>query len=61
MVKTAELYKKSGVHGIELHAVHWGYLLDQFVMAMTNQRTDEYGGTLENRMRVVKEIIEGIN
>ena len=61
MVKTAELYKKSGVHGIELHAVHWGYLLDQFVMAMTNQRTDEYGGTLENRMRVVKEIIEGIH
>ena len=61
MVKTAELYKKSGVHGIELHAVHWGYLLDQFVMAMTNRRTDEYGGTLENRMRVVKEIIEGIH
>lgn len=61
MVKTAQLYKASGVHGIELHAIHWGYLLDQFVMAMTNQRTDEYGGTLENRMRVVKEIVDGIH
>ena len=52
--------KVMGMDGVYLHG-HEGYLLDQFVMAMTNQRTDEYGGTLENRMRVVKEIIEGIH
>ena len=61
MVKTAQLYQLSGIHGIELHAIHWGYLLDQFAMAMTNHRSDEYGGSLENRMRVVKEIVEGIH
>lgn len=61
MIKSAQLYKASGIHGVELHALHWGYLLDQFAMAMTNQRTDEYGGSLENRLRVCKEIIEGIH
>ena len=60
VVRTAQLYKNSGVHGVEVHAVHWGYLLDQFVMTMTNHREDEYGGSFENRMRVLKEIVEGI-
>ena len=60
MVKTAELYKKSGVHGIELHAVHWGYLLDQFAIALFNKRSDEFGGSLENRLRVATEIVRGI-
>lgn len=49
--KTAKLCKEAGVDGIEIHAVHEGYLLDQFTMKYTNQRTDEYGGSFENRYR----------
>ena len=61
MVKGAELMRSSGFHGVELHSIHWGYLLDQFVMAYTNHREDEYGGSLDNRLRVVKEIVDGIH
>lgn len=60
MVEAAELMKESGFAGIEVHALHWGYLLDNFAMAITNKRTDEYGGCLENRLRVCKEIVEAI-
>lgn len=59
-VRGAELMKKSGFAGVEIHAMHWGYLLDQFTMAITNHRLDEYGGNLENRMRICKEIAEGV-
>lgn len=59
-VRGAELMKKSGFAGVEIHAMHWGYLLDQFTMAITNHRQDEYGGSLENRMRICKEIAEGV-
>lgn len=52
--------KKAGFDAIEVHAMHWGYLLDQFAMSITNHREDEYGGTLENRIRICKEIVEGI-
>lgn len=52
--------KKAGFDGIEVHAMHWGYLLDQFAMSITNHRTDEYGGSLENRLRASREILEGI-
>lgn len=45
--------------GVELHAAH-GYLISQFLTPDMNQRTDEYGGSLENRMRFPLEIIEGI-
>ncbi|MBR2742312.1 MAG: FAD-dependent oxidoreductase [Clostridia bacterium] len=45
--------------GVEVHCAH-GYLLNQFVSPYLNQRTDEYGGSLENRLRIVKEIMEGI-
>lgn len=45
--------------GVEIHAGH-GYLINQFLSADTNKRTDEYGGTLENRMRFAVEIIKGI-
>ena len=48
---SAEIAQKAGFDGIEIHAVHEGYLLDQFAIAMFNQRTDEYGGSLENRLR----------
>ena len=58
--KAAELCKRAGIDGVEIHAVHEGYLLDQFTIAATNHRTDEYGGSLENRFRFVTEIIQEI-
>lgn len=59
-VKTAVLLKDAGVDGVEIHAVHEGYLLDQFALPYVNHRTDEYGGSLENRLRFTTEIITGI-
>ncbi len=58
--KTAALCKKAGVDGVEVHAVHEGYLLDQFTMEWTNKRTDEYGGSFENRYRFPVEIVKAI-
>ena len=58
--KTAKLIKEAGVDGVEIHAVHEGYLLDQFTMKYTNQREDEYGGSLENRYRFPAEIVKAI-
>ncbi len=58
--KTAKLCMDAGVDGIEVHAVHEGYLLDQFTMKYTNQRTDEYGGNFENRYRFPVEIVKAI-
>ena len=58
--KTAALCKAAGVDGVEVHAVHEGYLLDQFTMEWTNKRTDEYGGSFENRYRFPVEIIQAI-
>lgn len=58
--KAAALCKKAGIDGIEIHAIHEGYLLDQFAVSATNHRTDEYGGSLENRFRFVTEIIHEI-
>ena len=52
--------KRGGFDGVEIHAVHEGYLLDQFAISMFNQRTDEYGGSLETRLRFAKEIVEEI-
>lgn len=52
--------KRAGFDGVEIHAVHEGYLLDQFAISMFNQRTDEYGGTLENRLRFAREVVEEI-
>lgn len=60
VVKAAKIAKDSGFSGIEVHSIHWGYLLDQFALSMMNHRTDEYGGSLENRLRAAKEILEGI-
>ncbi len=58
--QTAKLCKDAGVDGIEVHAVHEGYLLDQFATKYTNQRTDEYGGSLENRYRFAADIVKAI-
>jgi len=52
--------KQAGIDGVEIHAVHEGYLLDQFVIASMNYRTDEYGGSLENRLRFPIEIVKAI-
>ncbi len=51
--------KNAGCDGVELHAAH-GYLLQQFFSPVTNKRTDEYGGSFENRMRFITNIIKGI-
>ena len=58
--KTAKLCKEAGVDGVEVHAVHEGYLLDQFAIEFFNKRTDEYGGTFENRYRFAAEIVQAI-
>ena len=58
--KTAKLCKDAGVDGVEIHAVHEGYLLDQFTMKYTNLRDDEYGGSFENRYRFPVEIVKAI-
>ena len=58
--KTAALCKRAGIDGVEIHAVHEGYLLDQFAMANMNHRNDEYGGSLENRLRFACECIRSI-
>lgn len=60
MIEVAKLIQAGGYDGFELHALHWGYLLDEFATSYTNHRTDEYGGSLENRLRVCKELIDGI-
>ena len=52
--------KRAGFDGVEIHAVHEGYLLDQFAISMFNLRTDEYGGSLENRLRFAREVVEEI-
>lgn len=51
---------EAGCDGVELHGAH-GFLLNQFISPYTNQRNDEYGGSLVNRVRFVAEIIEGVN
>ena len=58
-VDAAVRCKKAGVDGVELHATH-GYLIQQFLSPNTNKRTDEYGGSFENRLRFLSEIVAGI-
>ena len=58
--KTAKLCRDAGVDGVEVHAVHEGYLLDQFAIEFFNKRTDEYGGSFENRYRFAAEIVKAI-
>ncbi len=58
--KTAALCKWAGVDGVEVHAVHEGYLIDQFTTKYTNKRTDKYGGSFENRYRFAVDIVKAI-
>ena len=58
--KTAKLCKDAGVDGVEVHAVHEGYLLDQFAIEFFNKRTDDYGGSFENRYRFAVEVVKAI-
>ena len=55
----AENAKKAGFDGVEIHGAN-GYLLDQFLQDSTNKRTDEYGGSLENRARFMLEITDAV-
>ncbi|MBQ6588368.1 MAG: FAD-dependent oxidoreductase [Butyrivibrio sp.] len=58
-IDAAERCKKAGVDAVELHGAH-GYLIQQFLSPYTNLRNDEYGGSFENRMRFLEEIVVGI-
>ena len=58
--RSARLLKDAGVDGVEIHAVHEGYLLDQFALPYVNHRTDEYGGSFENRYRFAVEVVQAI-
>lgn len=55
--KGAENAKKAGFDGVEVHGAN-GYLLDQFLQSTTNQRIDDYGGTIENRARLLLEVAD---
>ena len=59
--KTAKKLRDAGVDGVEIQAVHEGYLLDQFTIANWNYRKDEYGGSFENRFRFPVEIVQCIH
>ncbi len=57
--KAAENAKRAGFDGVEIHAAN-GYLIDQFLRDGTNRRADAYGGSLENRARFLKEVVEAV-
>lgn len=58
-IKAAVRLKRAGIDGVEVHGAH-GYLIHEFLSPRANKRTDEYGGSLENRMRFLEEIVTGI-
>jgi N-ethylmaleimide reductase len=59
-VKAAENAREAGFDGVEIHSAN-GYLLDTFLQSKTNQRHDEYGGSVENRFRILAMIVEGVS
>ena len=56
-LEAAKKAKAAGFDGVEIHSAN-GYLLDQFLQSKTNQRTDDYGGSVENRFRLLREVVE---
>jgi N-ethylmaleimide reductase len=57
--RAAQRAKNAGFDGVEIHAAN-GYLIDEFLQSKTNHRTDAYGGSVENRYRFLKEVVEGV-
>jgi N-ethylmaleimide reductase len=57
--RAAERAKEAGFDGVEIHGAN-GYLIDTFLQSKTNHRTDQYGGSIENRYRFLKEVVEGV-
>ena len=57
--RTAFIAKKAGFSGVQIHGAH-GYLLNQFLSPISNKRTDQYGGSRDNRMRLTLEVFEAI-
>ena len=57
--RAAQRAKEAGFDGIEIHAAN-GYLIDQFLQSKTNQRTDRYGGSVENRFRFLREVLDAV-
>lgn len=58
--REAAFAQSAGFDGVEVHALHEGYLLDQFATELFNRRTDQYGGSLGNRYRMAVEILQAI-
>eukprot|EP01059_Diplonema_ambulator_P033411 TRINITY_DN6974_c0_g1_i5.p1 TRINITY_DN6974_c0_g1~~TRINITY_DN6974_c0_g1_i5.p1 ORF type:complete len:388 (+),score=160.73 TRINITY_DN6974_c0_g1_i5:61-1164(+) len=57
--RAAENAKRAGFDMIEVHSAN-GYLLDEFLQSVTNKRTDEYGGSVENRLRMLREVLDAV-